>query len=194
MGCAVPPRKTEPRPFWLNVITNGCLGSNPIWLATLWDWEYPASLPPNSSGSVAPAGPVITTGRVNVSAAWVSCGPVKSNCPAFAALVRGTTVGTPGSTAPNTSERTPVTEMGRCPLSGGTISAVTATVYASSFIPEALVCDSAGRGIWEPPAGAPPADSRTNSRLVRYRERHRASVAAGRLVRGRRHRGAEEEE
>src|SRR5207253_5489924 len=47
------------------------------------DCEYPASLPPNVSASVAPPGPVRTEGRVKVSWPCVPCGPWIMNCPLF---------------------------------------------------------------------------------------------------------------
>ena len=66
-GPTVPPRKIEPRPCPLKVMTNDCLGSNPTWLPMFCDCEYPASLPPNATGSVAPPGPVSSAGSVKVT-------------------------------------------------------------------------------------------------------------------------------
>ena len=103
------------------------------------DCEYPASLPPNVSASVAPPGPVRTEGRVKVSWPCVPCGPWIMNCPLFAASVRDTTVGTPGSSVPKLKDWTPVTAIGRCPKTGVATTTVSAKVYQRVLIARALV-------------------------------------------------------
>jgi len=71
------------------------------------------STDPRPPGSVAPTGPVITRGSVNVRSTTLFLTPVRSNCPLLAGSVREIVCGTPGKTAPNTSDRTPETVRGR---------------------------------------------------------------------------------
>src|SRR5947208_3109313 len=62
------------------------------------DAEKPPSLPPNTSGSVAPAGPVITAGSKKVRDAVPPGCPFRSNWPLFAGSVRDTTLAAPTNT------------------------------------------------------------------------------------------------
>jgi len=105
--------KMEPRPFLFSVTRNGCFGSKATWLPIAWVSEYPASLPPNDSGIVALAGPVITSGSTNVSSTWLFLVPTRSNWPLLVGSVREMTRGTPGRTVPNVRSRTRETVSGR---------------------------------------------------------------------------------
>src|SRR6266571_1316344 len=146
------------------------------------DAEKPPSLPPNTSGSVAPAGPVITAGSKKVRDAVPPGCPFRSNSPLFAGSVRDTTLATPGNTVPKLSGRTPVTLV--CPARGRVTTQTSDRIVKGARMGcwSGAGCDGAGRGSNPHPCRRLTIRPPELERLVRHRHLHGANVGARHLA------------
>src|SRR5438045_1891528 len=136
----------------------------------------------------APPGPVMVNAKTNDNNTGLF-GTLMSNWPLLAGSVRSTTLGTPGSTVPNVTPRTPVTVTGlpwACSVAPS--SNAPNTIVNSRFMICAAPCDSAGRGICIPCRRAI-SSTPLFVRLVDHRHDHGARVDTRRLVRRRLHLG-----
>src|SRR5205809_447417 len=158
------------------------------------DAEKPPSLPPNTSGSVAPAGPVITAGSKKVRDAVPPGCPFRSNWPLFAGSVRDTTLATPGNTVPKLSGRTPVTLV--CPARGRVTTQTSDRIVKGARMGcwSGAACDGAGRGSNPHPCRRLTIRPPELERLVRHRHLHGADVGARHLAYRRGHRRPDEHE
>src|SRR6266516_1417160 len=159
------------------------------------DPEKPPSPPPNTSGSVAPAGPVITAGSKKVRDAVPPGCPFTSNSPLFAGSVRDTTLATPGNTVPKLSGRTPVTLV-CCPARGRVAAQTSDRIVKGARMGfwSGAACDGAGRGSNPHPCRRLTIRPPELERLVRHRHLHGANVGARHLAHCRGHRRPHEHE
>src|SRR2546427_6001111 len=159
------------------------------------DAEKPPSLPPNTSGSVAPAGPAITAGSKKVRDAEPPGCPFRSNWPLFAGSLRDTTPATPGNTVPKASGRTPLTPV-CCPARGRVAAQTSDRIVKGARMGfwSGAACDGAGRGAKPHPCRRLTIRPPELVRLVRHRHLHGADVGARHLAHRRRHRRRHEHE
>src|SRR5206468_6453743 len=146
-------------------------------------------------GSVAPRGPVITTGRTNVSCTSRFFFPDRSNRPLFTASVRETTLAIPWMTTPKPRSRTPVTPF-CCAANGSAAPSASERVVRVARIGlcSGGACDRAGGGLVSCPRRRVTTPPPELVRLVDHRHLHGADIGSRRLAHRRGHRSTDEDE